>query len=159
VHTTHGRIYVKYCSSNNILWNIFISINLSARDIQVHTTHGRFYVKYCSSNNILWNKFDRLAQTSRGPVTFCHLRGPGSRHTYCIIRPSRLSRQVFRQEKKTEPRAQRELKQRVSVTVMALFCWSCFSLFQLVLVYSLSHNTIELAETSRLFHRPNQPYI
>jgi hypothetical protein len=42
---------------------------------------------------------------------------------------------------------------------MALFCWSGFSLFQLVSAYSLSHNTIESAETSRLFCQPNQPYI
>jgi hypothetical protein len=40
---------------------------------------------------------------------------------------------------------------------MALFCWSCFGLFQLVSVYSLSQNTIESVETSRLFHLPNQP--
>jgi hypothetical protein len=39
----------------------------------------------------------------------------------------------------------------------ALFCWSCFGLFQLVLAYSLSQNTIESAETSRHFHQPNQP--
>jgi hypothetical protein len=30
-------------------------------------------------------------------------------------------------------------------------------MFRLVSAYSLSHNTIESAETSRLFHRPNQP--
>jgi hypothetical protein len=30
-------------------------------------------------------------------------------------------------------------------------------LFQLVSAYSLSQNTIESAETSRLFHLPNQP--
>jgi hypothetical protein len=41
--------------------------------------------------------------------------------------------------------------------MMALFCWSCFGLFQLVSAYSLSQNTIESAETSRLFHQPNQP--
>jgi hypothetical protein len=32
-------------------------------------------------------------------------------------------------------------------------------LFQLVSAYSLSHNTIESAETSRLFHQPNQPNL
>jgi hypothetical protein len=42
---------------------------------------------------------------------------------------------------------------------MALFCRSCFGLFQLVSAYSLSQNTIESAETSRLFHQPNQPNI
>jgi hypothetical protein len=40
---------------------------------------------------------------------------------------------------------------------MALFCKSCFGLFQPVSAYSLSQNTIESAETSRLFHQPNQP--
>jgi hypothetical protein len=35
----------------------------------------------------------------------------------------------------------------------ALFCWSCFGLFQRVSVYYLSQNTIESGETSRLFHR------
>jgi hypothetical protein len=45
----------------------------------------------------------------------------------------------------------------VSITVMALFCWSCFGLFQLVSAYSLSQNTIESAETSRLLYQPNQP--
>jgi hypothetical protein len=34
-----------------------------------------------------------------------------------------------------------------------------FGLFQLVSAYSLSQNTIESAETSRLFHHPNQPDI
>jgi hypothetical protein len=42
---------------------------------------------------------------------------------------------------------------------LALFCRSCFDLFQLISAYSLSHNTIELAEISRLFHQPNQPVI
>jgi hypothetical protein len=37
---------------------------------------------------------------------------------------------------------------------VALFCWSCFGLF--LSAYSLSQNTIESAETSRLFHQPNQ---
>jgi hypothetical protein len=32
-------------------------------------------------------------------------------------------------------------------------------MFRLVSAYSLSHNTIESAETSRLFHQPNQPHI
>jgi hypothetical protein len=41
--------------------------------------------------------------------------------------------------------------------LVALFCSSCFGLFQLVLAYSLSRNTIESAQTSRLFHQPNQP--
>jgi hypothetical protein len=45
------------------------------------------------------------------------------------------------------------------IMLMALFCWSCFGLFQLVSDYSLSQNTIESAKTSRLFHQPNQPYI
>jgi hypothetical protein len=31
-------------------------------------------------------------------------------------------------------------------------------MFRLVSAYSLSQNTIELAETSRLFHQPNQPF-
>jgi hypothetical protein len=31
-------------------------------------------------------------------------------------------------------------------------------MFRLVSAYSLSQNTIESAETSRLFHQPNQPY-
>jgi hypothetical protein len=39
----------------------------------------------------------------------------------------------------------------------ALFCWSGFGLIQLISAYSLSQNTIESAETSRLFHLPNQP--
>jgi hypothetical protein len=43
-------------------------------------------------------------------------------------------------------------------TPMALFCKSCFGLFQLVSAYSLSQNTIESAKISRLFHQPNQPY-
>jgi hypothetical protein len=30
-------------------------------------------------------------------------------------------------------------------------------MFQLVLAYSLLQNTIKSAETSRLFHQPNQP--
>jgi hypothetical protein len=38
-----------------------------------------------------------------------------------------------------------------------LFCRSCFGLFQFVSAYSLSQNTIESAEISRLFHQPNQP--
>jgi hypothetical protein len=42
---------------------------------------------------------------------------------------------------------------------MALFCWSGFGLFRLVSAYSLSQNTIEPAETSRLFDQPNQPYM
>jgi hypothetical protein len=41
----------------------------------------------------------------------------------------------------------------------ALFCKSCFGLFQFVSAYSLSQNTIESAETSRLFHQPNQPTV
>jgi hypothetical protein len=41
--------------------------------------------------------------------------------------------------------------------IKVLFCWSCFGLFQLVSTYSLSQNTIESAETSRLFDQPNQP--
>jgi hypothetical protein len=45
----------------------------------------------------------------------------------------------------------------VSFLIEALFCKSCFGLFQLVSAYSLSQNTIESAETSRLFHQPNQP--
>jgi hypothetical protein len=44
-----------------------------------------------------------------------------------------------------------------SYKLMVLFCKSCFGLFQLVSAYSLSHNTIESVETSRLFHPPNQP--
>jgi hypothetical protein len=43
-------------------------------------------------------------------------------------------------------------------SILALFCWSCFGLFQLVSTYSLSQNTIESAEISRLFHQPNQPF-
>jgi hypothetical protein len=42
---------------------------------------------------------------------------------------------------------------------MDLFCRSCFGLFQLDSAYSLSQDTIESAETSRLFHQPNQPHI
>jgi hypothetical protein len=42
---------------------------------------------------------------------------------------------------------------------MALFCRLCFDLFQLVSAYSLSQNTIDLAEISRLFHQPNQPNL
>jgi hypothetical protein len=45
------------------------------------------------------------------------------------------------------------------IIILALFCWSYFGLFQLVSAYSLSQNTIESAETSRLFHQPNQPII
>jgi hypothetical protein len=41
----------------------------------------------------------------------------------------------------------------------ALFCKSYFNLFQLVSAYSLSQNTIESVETSRLFHQPNQPLV
>jgi hypothetical protein len=41
--------------------------------------------------------------------------------------------------------------------LLALFCRSCFGLFQLVSAYSLSQNTIESTETNRLFHQPNQP--
>jgi hypothetical protein len=37
-----------------------------------------------------------------------------------------------------------------------MFCWSCFDLFQLISAYSLSQNTIESVETSRLFYQPNQ---
>jgi hypothetical protein len=40
--------------------------------------------------------------------------------------------------------------------------WSCSAghvLFQLVLAYSLSQNTIESAETSRLLYQPNQPFV
>jgi hypothetical protein len=51
--------------------------------------------------------------------------------------------------------------QLVSPTALqatALFCWSGFGLFQLVLAYSLSQNTIESAKTSRLFYLPNQSY-
>jgi hypothetical protein len=44
-----------------------------------------------------------------------------------------------------------------SQKLMTLFCWSCFGLFQLISAYSFSQNTIESAETSRLFHQPNQP--
>jgi serine/threonine protein kinase len=40
---------------------------------------------------------------------------------------------------------------------MALFCWSCFGLFQLISAYSLSQNTIDSAETRRLLYQPNQP--
>jgi hypothetical protein len=40
-----------------------------------------------------------------------------------------------------------------------MFCKSCFGLFQLVSAYSFSQNTIESAETSRLFHQPNQPKV
>jgi hypothetical protein len=46
-----------------------------------------------------------------------------------------------------------------STTTTALFCKSCFGWFQLVSAYSLSQNTIESAETSRLFHQPNQPNV
>jgi hypothetical protein len=42
---------------------------------------------------------------------------------------------------------------------ISLFCWSGFGWFQLVSAYSLSQNTIQPAETSRLFHQPNQPDI
>jgi hypothetical protein len=44
------------------------------------------------------------------------------------------------------------------IYALALFCWSCFGLFQLVSAYSLSQNTIESAETSQLFHQPNQSF-
>jgi hypothetical protein len=47
----------------------------------------------------------------------------------------------------------------ISSPSLALFCWSYFGLFQLVSAYSLSQNTIESAETSRLFHQPNQPSV
>jgi hypothetical protein len=42
---------------------------------------------------------------------------------------------------------------------LALFCWSGFGWFQLVSAYSLSQNTIQPAETSRLFYQPNQPFV
>jgi hypothetical protein len=49
-------------------------------------------------------------------------------------------------------------KKKVTVSrTWVLFCWSCFGLFQLVSTYSLSHNTIESAETYRLSYLPNQP--
>jgi hypothetical protein len=53
-------------------------------------------------------------------------------------------------------KGQDELNDRLD-EIKALFCWSCFGLFQLVSVYSLSQNTIDSAETSRLLYQPNQP--